>query len=142
VTKTNKQTKGSTGSSEQPTNKNPSSKHKAKVAPIGDGGNGRQSPGVTKTNKQTKGSLGRSEQPTNKNPSSNHKAKVAPRGSGNFKSPKSNKATEADIVLGSNKLQKKHGASQYLSPEGKGSGTKRRRTSQRTSPKTKFFSPI
>ena len=142
VKKTNKQTKGSLGSSEQPTNKNPSSKHKAKVAPIGDGGNGRQSPGVKKTNKQTKGSLGSSEQPTNKNPSSKHKAKVAPLGSGNFKSPKSNKATEADIALGSNKLQKKHGASQYLSPEGKGSGTKRRRTSQRTSPKTNFFSPI
>ena len=107
---------------------------------IGDGGNGRQSPGVKKTYEQTKGSLGSSEQPTNKKPSSKHEAKVAPRG--NFKSPKSNKATEADIALGSNKLQKKHGASQYLSPEGKGSGTKCRRTSQRTSPKTKFFSPI
>ena len=138
--KTHKQTKGSLGSSEQPTNKNPSSKHTAKVAPIGDGGNGRQSPGVKKTYEQTKGSLGGSEQPTNKKPSSKHEAKVAPRG--NFKSPKSNKATEADIALGSNKLQKKHGASQYLSPEGKGSGTKCRRTSQRTSPKTKFFSPI
>jgi len=140
VKKTHEQTKGSLGSSEQPTNKNPSSKHKAKVAPIGDGGNGRQSPGVKKTYEQTKGSLGGSEQPTNKKPSSKHEAKVAPRG--NFKSPKSNKATEADIALGSNKLQKKHGASQYLSPEGKGSGTKCRRTSQRTSPKTKFFSPI
>jgi hypothetical protein len=151
VKKTNKQTKGSLGSSEQPTNKNPSSKHKAKVAPIGE-----QSPGVKKTNKQTKGSLGSSEQPTNKNPSSKHKAKVAPIGDGGNgrqspgvkktkakgSSPKSNKATEADIVQGSNKLQKKHGASQYLSPEGKQSGTKRRRTSQRTSPKTKFFSPI
>ena len=151
VKKTNKQTKGSLGSSEQPTNKNPSSKHKAKVAPIGE-----QSPGVKKTNKQTKGSLGGSEQPTNKNPSSKHKAKVAPIGDGGNgrqspgvkktkakgSSPKSNKATEADIVRGSNKLQKKHGASQYLSPEGKESGTKRRRTSQRTSPKTKFFSPI
>jgi hypothetical protein len=107
---------------------------------IGDGGNGRQSPGMKKICKQTKGSLGSSEQPTNKKTSSKHKAKVAPRG--NFKSPKSTKATGADIVLGSNKLQKKHGASQYLSPEGKGSGTKRSRTSQRTSPKTKFFSPI
>ena len=143
VKKTNKQTKGSLGSSaEQPTNQIPSSKHKAKVAPIGDGGNGRQSPGAKKTNKQTKGSPDSSEQPTNQIPSSKHKAKVPSRGSGNFKSLKSNKATEADIVLGSNKLQKKHGASQYLSPEGKGSGTKRRRTSQRMSPKTKFFSPI
>ena len=71
---------------------------------IGDGGNGRQSPGMKKTHKQTKGSLGSSEQPTNKKPSSKHEAKVAPRG--NFKSPKSNKATEADIALGSNKLQK------------------------------------
>ena len=68
-----------------------------------------------------------------------HKAKVAPHG--NFKSPKSNKATEADIALSSNKLQKKHGASQYLSPKGKGLGTKRTRTSQHTSPQTKIFSP-
>ena len=99
--------------------------------------------GVKKTYKQTKGSLGSSEQPTNKNPSSKHKAKVAPRG--NFKSPKSNKATEAGNVLGSNKLQKKHGASQYLSPKGKGSGTKPAYVTQNKNvchPKQNFSCPF
>ena len=61
---------------------------------------------------------------------------------GNFKSPKSNKATEATVILGIKKHGVKHGvkiAGQYLSPSGKGSGTKR--ASLRTSPKTNFFSP-
>ena len=67
-----------------------------------------------------------------------HKAKVDPRGF--FESLKTNKA-EAGIVVGCNKLQKKHGASPYLSPEGKGSSTERTRKSQRTSPRTEFYSP-
>jgi hypothetical protein len=123
--KTYKQTKGSLYINEQPTNNNPSSKkqHKANIA-LG----GRQSLGMKKTYTQAEACHERRQVDTNPSTcNKQHKAKVAPHG--NFKSPKSNKATEADIALGSNNLQKKHGASQYLSPEGKGLGTKRTCTS-------------
>ena len=107
---------------------------------IGDGGNGRQSLGTKK--KYTKAEASHERQVDNNQSLCNkkHEAKVAL--GGNFKSPKSNKATEACVIPGTKKHGGKHGvkiAGQYLSPSGKGSGTKR--ASLRTSPKTNFFSP-
>jgi hypothetical protein len=132
--KTYKQTKGSLDINEQPTNNNPSSKkqHKANIA-LG----GRQSLGMKKTYTQAEASHER-QVDNNQSMCNEQHEKVAL--GGNFKSPKSNKAIEASVILDT----KKHGgkrAAQYLSPSGKGSGTKHTCTSQRPSPQTNFFSP-
>jgi len=112
---THKQSKASPGGKEQPTKKEVTKKHH--IAKIGLDGSEKRNEEKKGAHKQSKASPGRKEQPTKKEVTK--------------------KQHNAEIGLdGSEKRNEEKKGALYLSPSGKGI-----RTSLRTSPRTKFFTP-